>query len=227
MKIGIVKPFKYLNSYKTDLQVCYATFLPYHPLYLDFYREKEDVILDSSPRLPRRPLLGELLLGVKLVKPALVVLPSIDYSWERTVSLVKEFLARGKPTQELVGVVQGVDLDSLNKCYSFLKGKCSVIGLPSPLETIARREEIARDLGVKEEILYIEVYTNPYEEVPPPGTMGMYTSFPVRLAAALRKLEEFSPTPPPLDFFKENLVEELASKNIEEYRKVINERGKW
>ena len=225
MKVGIITPLRYLSNYQTDLQLCYAVLLP-NPSYQAHYKSKKNLILDSSPKLPRRDLLNELLLGIKLVNPTLIVLPSIDYSWERTVTLVEEFLRRSKSKQELIGVVQGVDLDTLSKCYKFLKGKCSVIGLPSPLETIARREEIARDLGVTEKVLYIEVYANPYEEVPPANSMGIYTSYPVRLAAALRKLDEFSPTPPPLDFFKKNLVEELVSKNIAEYREVVNERGK-
>lgn len=221
MQVGIISPIKYLHLCTTNLHLCYASFLLSDKTYLRFYRSREGVvILDYSPRLPRKSNLEELLEGVELVKPSMVVIPSIDYSSDKTISLARSFLRQSK-FKRLIGTVQGLDLDSLRECYQFLRNYCSVIGLPSPLETIARRDEIIRDLGVKEKVLYLEVYRNPYEEIPPVDSVGICTSFPVRLAIDYRKLSEFSPTPPPLDFDRKDIVEELARANIKEYLEVV------
>jgi len=220
MQVGIIVPIKYLNLSTTKLHLCYTTLLS-NKTYLNFYKDREGtVILDYSPGLPRRPDLDKLLVSIKLIKPSLVVLPSIDYSSNRTISLAGDFIRLSK-FKKLIGVVQGLDLDTLNECYSFLRNHCGIIGLPSPLETIARRDEIIRDLGIKEKILYLEVYSNPYEEIPPPNSFGICTSFPARLAADLRKLTEYTPTPSSLDFYKDSLVEKLVKANIEGYLDVV------
>ena len=220
MEVGIVTPIKYLDLNLSNLPLCYASLLG-NENYLNFYRSRVgEVILDTSPVLPRRIDLDLLLRGIHLVKPKLVILPSIDYSCDRTIVAVQDFLRLGK-VGYYVGVVQGLDLGSLRKCYKFLKKHCSIIGLPSPLETVARRDEIARDLHIKERLLYIEVYGDPYKEVPPASSLGICTSYPIRLAASLRKLSEYSPTPPPLDFDKEDLIEGLVEGNIKEYLEVV------
>jgi len=153
----------------------------------------------------------------------MIILPSSDYSCDRTVDLVKALLRRGRLKQKLIGVVQGINLEALQECYNFLSNYCDIIGLPSPLEIIARREEIARDLVIKERLLYIEVYSNPFEEVPPKGSLGICTSYPVRLAVDMRKLHEYIPTPSSLDFNlpKGSIVGDLLKRNIEEYMEVI------
>lgn len=226
MRVGIIAPIKYQNLNPSDLFVCYASLLT-NRAYRDFFTGREGtIILDYSASLPREHDLDRMIWGIKLIRPSLVVLPSVDYSYARTNYLVEVFLYGRKFKQELIGVLQGVDLESLNKCYSLLRDNCSIIGLPSPLETIARREEIIRDLGVKEKVIYLEVHSNPYEEVPPSTSLGICTSYPVRLAADLRRLSEFSPTPPPLNFYKENLVVELIEKNIREYVEEINHVGR-
>ena len=225
MQVGIIVPIKYLNLSTTKLHLCYATLLS-SKAYLNFYKDKEGtIILDYSPSLPRRQDLGRLLAGIKLVQPSYVVLPSVDYSSSRTISLVKDFLRLSK-FKQLVGVVQGLDLDTLRECYNFLRNYCSIIGLPSPLEKIAKRDEIIRDLAIKEKVLYLEVYSNPFEEMPPTNSFGICTSFPVRLAANLRKLVEYFPTPSPLDFYKGNLVEGLVKANIEGYIELVKHSTK-
>jgi len=223
MHVGIITPIKYLHLNQSNLYLCYASLLG-NKDYLTYHTRGKEVILDTSPILPRRVNLDLLLEGINLVKPAIVVLPSIDYSCDRTIATVKSFIGLSK-FRNFIGVVQGLDLDSLNECYKFLRNYCSVIALPSPLETIARRDEIARDLHIKEKLLYIEVYSNPYEELPPSNAFGICTSYPVRLAANLRKLSEYSPTPPPLDFNKGDLIRELAEENIEEYLEVAKYAG--
>jgi len=222
MLTSVVAPVKYQRLNRSSFYVCYTYLLTNKP-YRDFFTSlKGTILLDYSPLLPRRFDTYDTYSAIELVKPSLVVLPSVDYSYSRTSSLVESFLGGRRFRQELVGVIQGVDLDTLSRSYLYLKGKCSMIGLPSPLETIARRDEIVRDLSIREKVVYIEVHSNPYEEVPTPGAFGIYTSYPVRLASVLRRLSEFKPTPPPLDYFKDGLVEELVRKNIEEYVEAIN-----
>lgn len=222
MQVSIVTPVKYQDSKYSSFYVCYASLLGGSE-YLNFFTSsRKPILLDYSPNLPRGYDIGAYCTAIKLIKPKVVVLPSADFSYSRTVKLVEASLEVFKLSQNLVGVVQGLDLDSLSKCYSFLRSRCSIIGLPSPLETVARREEIIRDLGIKEKVVYIEVYSNPYEEIPPNSTLGIYTSYPTRLAANLRKLGEFKPTPPPLDFSSSNLVEELITKNSKEYFELLN-----
>lgn len=223
MNVSIILPIKYLQLSNSDFHLCYASKLG-DAGYLNYYREKERVLLDTSPELPRKSDTYLLGWGMKKVKSSIIVLPSVDYSATRTIEVAGSFLSNYKP-KYCVGVVQGIDLDSLRLCYESIRSYCDIIGLPSPLETIARRDEIARDLHIKEKILYIEVYKNPYEEVPPSGSVGICTSYPVRLAADLRKLSEYSPTPPPLDFGKKDLIENLVKANIEEYLEVIKYAG--
>lgn len=226
MQVGIITPIRYQHLNNSQLHVCYSNFLG-SKLYREFYSEVDGlVILDYSPRLPRRPNLEEYVKRSKKIHHSLLVLPSVDYSATRTIELVKEFLPQVNSTK-LIGVVQGFDLESLAKCYTFLRENCDVIGLPSPLETIARRDEIARDLGIKEKTIYLEVYSNPYEELPPANSIGICTSFPIRLAADLRRLSEYNPTPPPLNFNKSDLIEELAQANVDEYLEVVRYEGNY
>lgn len=233
MKIGIIAPINYLNLCITDLHLCYAG-ITHYPRYLNYYKQKsksEVVILDSAPDLPRKYFPSETLFEVaKYILPAVVILPSVDYSWDRTVGISQSFYRKyqKKLKSKLVGILQGVDLASLSRCYSGLKEISDIIGLPSPLEKIARRDEIIRDLGITETTLYLEVYSNPFEEIPMGNTIGICTSFPVRLAQDLRELDEFIPTPPPLDFNLQEgkLLEELAIRNVKEYLEVVNEGNK-
>ena len=226
MDVGIVAPRNYLGLCHTRLHLAYATYLK-HGAYLDFYRRKVStgtVILDTSPVLPRKLGSSLLLEGIRLLKPTYVVLPSIDYSWDATLQAARDFRKHRK-LPPFIGVLQGYNLDTLERCYRGLKSLCGVIALPSPLETIARRDEIIRDLGIKESILYIEVYSDPYEEIPPKGSLGICTSLPIRLAQDYRRLEEFVPTPPPLDC-ELPLVspfKELARSNVEDYLEVVKE----
>ena len=226
MKTGIVAPINYLN-YSTAPYLVYAEFLT-SSKYLNYYRSKP-VLLDTSPVLPRKSNLEVLLEGVRLLKPKRIILPSKDYSPRNTIGLVQSFLREYRGSGELIGVLQGLDLDSLLVCYNFLRDICGIIALPSVLEKIAGREEIIRDLGVKEPVLYIEVSSNPYREIPPKNSLGICTSYPIRLARDLRELEEYRVTPPPLDFYIPDgkLIEELVESNIEEYTKVVQGGGAW
>lgn len=219
MRVGIISPVKYLGKFSSKLHLCYASLL-HKKEYLDFYNSIDGLrILEDSPELPREPNVEKLKTGIKLLEPDYVVLPSIDYSAVKTIKLAKYFLRR-LSTDNIIGVVQGYDLDSLQVCYNFLKDNCSLVALPSPLETIARRSEIARDLGLNEKVIWLEVYKDPYEEVPPKDSIGICTSFPLRMAQVNKRLSEFTEKPSNpllLDFDKEDLVLELASENVRAY----------
>lgn len=221
MQLGIITPIAYLKYCNSDFRLCYTTLLN-NPEYFHFFKRcgRNVVYLDYAPQLPRKTNIFHLYTAAQELQPAAVVLPGVDYSCESTITQAKVFLNLGG-YPNMIGCVQGYDIDSLAECYRFLRKHCSMIGLTSPLETIARREEIARDLGITEGIVYIEIHNSPYDEIPPKSAAGIFTSFPLRLAAAHRVISDFRPTPEPLDFYTEDLVEELVEKNISEYEEVL------
>ncbi len=229
MKIGLIAPINYLHLCDTGMQLCYSTFLKdstYYSFYRNAVRDGDMIVLDYSPVLPRVKVDTDSLLSwYGKLKPTLLVLPSVDYFWEKSLQAMRESLRRLGTDKHTVGVLQGVDLDTLALCYKNLKSLVSIIALPSTLEKIASREEIVRDLGIKQPILYLEVYSNPYLEIPPTLALGICSSYPFRLAQASRELRDFKPTPPPLNFNVERgvLDEALVEANIEEYLSCIEE----
>lgn len=223
MNVGIISPVKYLSSCNKDFCLCYASLLwsePYREYYLEF---DGAMLLADSHVLPRRPALDRLREGVKLLKPHYVILPSMDYSADKTITLTGSFL-RSTKVRNPIGVLQGYDLDSMLACYTFLKECCDLIALPSPLETVAKREEIARDLKITEQLLWLEVYKDPFEEKPPRDSLGICTSFPFRVAQVNKRLGEYAErpsTPVILDFFSTTIVDELAMENLELYLETL------
>ena len=223
MNVGIISPIKYLNKFESKLALCFASFLGIK-VYLDYFSNSNEVtILDDSPILPRQPNPERLRQAIKLLGPDYVIMPSIDFSATKTIGFVSYFL-KTTSVENPIGVLQGYDIDSLAECYKFLSNCCEVIALPSPLEKIARRDEIARDLKIKEKLLWLEVYTNPYEEVPIGKSLGICTSFPFRVAQVNKRLSEFSTkpvNPKVLDFQNKDIVEELARENVREYLEAV------
>jgi len=219
MRVGVISPVRYLSRFPSKLNLCYASLLN-RRIYLDFYSKVDGlVILEDSPILPRRPNLARLEAGIKALDPDYAILPSIDYSATKTIELVKSFLKRVR-IKKSIGVVQGYDIDSLQTCYNFLKDNCEVIALASPLETIAKRAEIVRDLGLRDKVLWLEVYKNPYEEIPAKESIGICTSFPIRLAQVNKRLGEFNQkpgNPTLLNFDEGDLILELARENVRLY----------
>lgn len=218
--VSIIAPINYLSlCVYNNFHYCYAEFLD-NPIYKEFYCEAgKPVILDSSPSLPRSDGSLSLLLALDMFSPSLVVIPSIDFAMERSITIAEDFLRKSKGrVRNYLGVLQGTSIEELEKSYSFLSSHCSIIGLSCSLESIASRDEIARDLGIKESYLFLEVFSNPLKEVPTVGkAAGVCTSLPIRLAQEGRKIEEYRPTPKPLDFYSKNLLKELARTNILDY----------
>lgn len=225
MKVGVISPIKYLNEFKTDILLCYSTLLV-NRKYLEFIKNYSSlVILEYSPTLPRYINLSELENSLKLYNFQYVIMPSIDFSEQKTLALAKVFLKEFK-VKYPIGVIQGSSLDDMLSCYKFLRNHCEIIALPSPLEKIARRQEIARDLGIKEKLLWLEVFSDPYEEVPTDNAMGICSSFPWRVTQVNKKLGEFKlppSTPLVLDFYREDLVEKLARENVSKYMEAVRE----
>lgn len=223
MRVGIVSPVKYLSRFSSKLHLCYASLLSKKE-YLDYYSDVDGLlILEDSPELPRKPDFDRLKAGIEVLGPDCVILPSIDFSATKTIKLVTYFL-RKVSVSKPIGVIQGYDLDSMQTCYNFLKECCELVALPSPLEIIAKRSEIARDLKLKERVIWLEVYKNPYEEVPAKESVGICTSFPLRMAQVNKRLSEYTERPSNpvlLNFDKDDLVLELASENVRAYIGVV------
>ena len=234
MKVAIIAPIKFLRKYCiTKFYLCYADIALWSTDYLNFYRERaktDFVILDHSPKIPRKPLLNSVYLeAIREIAPGAVVLPNIDYSCTKTLSLSTEFYERyiplgGKgPYPKLIGVAQGTDLKEIKKCISGFKNMVDLIGLPSSCERFIPRYRLLP--LISRPIIYLEVYSDPYKEVLGNKlVVGICTSLPLRLAYDLRRLIEFIPTPKPLDFYKETEpLPELAKENVGEYLDLIGE----
>ena len=226
MKVGIFSPINYPELCCTKVFPCYAKYIITSDKYLNFYRSKKGVgtiILDTAPNLPRQNNLDVLLNATNKLDPDFVVLPSRDYDCVGTVNLAKAFMRRVNISREYIGVLQGLDLDTLHKCYTVLKEYCSAIGLPSVLETVSKRSAIVKEFKITEQVVYIEIHSSPYHEVHKDKKTIIITSYPIRLAMDSRELVEYLPTPPPLDYelSKGEQLMELARDNIREYLGVV------
>lgn len=224
MKVAIVAPVKYLSEYclLTDFQMCYADIYKKSSTYKKFYldrKEKGDiVILDYTAKLPKKvPSEREYLCVLSDLKPDYVVLPDIDFSVEKTITLAKKYLDKIDSSIQLIANLQGQNADLVYKCYNSVRDYANVIGLPCSLEKIMERDILIKDFGItKERCIFLEVYKNPRLEVSSlPNILGIVTSYPVRLGLDLRSLSEYYPTPPSLDFLSEkNPMPELVLENV-------------
>jgi hypothetical protein len=225
MDVGIIAPISHLELCNTNLNLAYAVFIR-DTDYFKFYLGKPNVVLDYSPELPRVVTDSKyaLISGLKYLHPKYVVLPSIDYAWEKTLLLAKE--VSEQVGDKGIGTLQGADLEGLYKCYKGLKQICSIIALPSSLELISSRSSIISELGIKEQVLYLEVYRSMQNEQPPENSLGICTSYPIRLAQDGRNLTHCSLVPRLLNFRlpKEQLDEELAKSNIQEYMNLVSKK---
>ena len=214
----------------TGLQLCYASVAQDSAPYLMFHRRASDqgdlVILDHSPTVPRKPVSPDLLVEmVGRITPSIVVLPNMDFTPERTVSMSERFISDHQELNgevQLLGVVQGYDMKSLRWCYNELSGMCDLVGLPASNEKIAPRSEVIDRIGITEPVVYLEVYRDPTEELPQnTNVVGTATSWPARLGCDIRTLDDVLPTPPPMDFHIDSLTLEqrrFLDWNLREYR---------
>ena len=225
MNIGIVTPISLLKLSKLgSLKVAYSILCKDRD-YLNFFRNKSNIVLDYSPVVPRKDYISLDIFTktIEILNPEYIVVPSVDFSTTKTIDLAERLSSvvgsRG------IGILQGTTLDQLSKCYTRFVDLFGVVGLPSTLEVVARRYEIIRDLDIKMSTIYLEVYNNPLEEIPSEAnTLGIITSFPIRLALESRNLDDFIPTPKKLDFHYDvsSVNIELAESNIKRYIEVVN-----
>lgn len=231
MKTCIILPTCLLWRCDNPFYVAYATVMATDKNYTEFFlsqKEKgNEVVLDYSPKIPRGiPDLDFYQATIEALQPSKVILPGIDYDWKSTADLGKALISRLKkklPLIEWVGLLEGRDNNSLKESYRNLPIGVSLVALPSSLEKLARREEIVRDLSIRERVVFLEIFGNPYEEVPPPTVSYFCTSFPVRLALDQRLLKEYLPAPPVLDFSipKEEIDIHLVGAEIKEYLEIL------
>lgn len=226
MRVGFFAPINYNNLCCTSTAPCYAKYILENPNYLAYYKLKKTkgatIYLDTAPMLPRQTNLQCLLSAAQQIRPHYIILPSKDYDYKRTVGLALTFiqmLMEINVKSQCVGVLQGIDINSINECYKAIGGKVSTIGLPSVLETVDSRSEIIRKLGITEPIVYIEIHANPIKETYSGKGTVMLTSFPIRLALSARNLSEYAPTPKPLNYElpKGESLMGLAGENIKAY----------
>jgi hypothetical protein len=229
-KVAITLPEAFIHLSTKDMAVCYSSVLRHSSKYYDFFKGYSGIIiLDTSPSFIRECNWKTLEWARDKIAVDYLLLPSIDYSAKKTIEIVDRYLEKwsdGEVSEEsnpYVGVLQGVSLSSLQECYNYLKKKVTTIALPSGLEKISRREEIVRDLKIDQLSLYLDIYKNPYEEVPPLSSLGIVTSWPLRLASVLRPMTDYYPTPPSVDLFSryENLSEKIIEDNIKDYLDIV------
>ena len=230
MRASVILPTSLLGKVDNPFHICYGETALLNEVYCNYFKAQKGIraiILDWSYLWPRRkPDLLQLEESIIKVAADSVILPSISYSWKATVDVAQTFTKICKPKVKFIGTLEGYSLDTLRLCYREIRKLSNLICLPSTLEKVARREEIIRDLRIKESVLYLEVLKDPFEEMPPKDSIGICTSLPIRLAADYRRLEEFKPYAPPIDFVGGKPIdEELAIANSLSYKEAVK-RGR-
>ena len=227
MNVAIVSPIRFLTKYSTNFHLCYASLMQESSEYSNYYIKKartETVILDQSPVLPRKFTMdmGNYFDIASELRPQYLMLPDDEFACTRTVQmslLFSQLFRKDLRGIELIGNLQGTDLDSLRGCHSSIARSCDLIGLPASTERILPRGQIVKRLRIRRRVLFLEVYNNPQDELPIlKNCIGVVTSLPVRLAHDLRGLHEYRPTPSPLDFYlQEEPLPELVERNVKEF----------
>jgi len=219
----VIVPTKLLDDFCIEdlVQVCYASVALKDWKYLDFYKERvrlgKVVILDHSPGYPRSSVKDDLFLSIiRRLNPKVIVLPDSDLNWEKTVRRSLSFSRRVNCLT--VGVLQGRDLESIEKCYKELKGKVSAVGLPPSVQKFIDRNLLIDELGILEPCILIETYKSVIDEKPKNPRIDIaWSTWPYRLAAAGMTLSETRPVPPSLDF-DGLVVPTLFERNITRYK---------
>jgi len=226
---AIIAPSKFLKSWGTqDFCWCFASIAAEDSGYLAFHKRRRDmgatVILDHSPGVPRKPVSHQLLFEmIGRLGPTHVVLPDSDFTTEKTIRAAQEFTRRYGTLDNIqyIGMIQGTTLVELERCYQQMRTLSHIIGLPSSNEKILTRNEIIEALDIDEPTFFFEIHKDPMEELPDsPTVTGLATSWPVRLGLTLRTLDEYEPTPKPLDFSLtqlESQYTEIIKRNISEF----------
>jgi len=226
MDIATIAPKSLLSLCElTKLQLCYAELALKDNEYRKFYQNvKGIVVLDHSPRIPRKSLSEEHFLeAIELINPNVIILPDVDFSAGTTVSKSLKLLQSIEPKRRdrCVGVLQGTNFKEIKECYKTFKRHCGIIGLASSAEKVMPRKQIADKLKIKKLLLLLEVFSNPVDElITDERLLGICTSYHIRLAAEGRTLKNYTPTPKLLDFYVDyEMHYALAEHNLQTYKK--------
>ena len=224
----IIAPRGLIRNYcTTKTQVCYVDILSKYDDYRSFYSERQaagdSVILDHSFGLNRiAPSVSVLVNSVRKFQPKVVVLPDYNYQTDRTLlnsfKMLKEIESESIST---IGVLQGTNLEDLDRCYKAFRGKVSVIGLPAGLEKIINRNDLVHILGIDQTCVFIEVFKSLAVEKPSHSVVElMWSSIPLRLAYLGELYTTISASS--IDFdFGSDYVPEHADINIGQYIKTL------
>ena len=224
----IIAPKGLIRDYcTTGTQVCYTDILYKYEDYRSFYEERRDakdsVILDHSFGLNRiAPSVSVLVNWVRKFQPKVVVLPDYNYQTDRTLrnsfKMLEEIESESVST---IGVLQGTNLEELERCYKEFRGKVSVIGLPAGLEKIVSRNDLIYILGIDQTCVFIEVFKSLSVEKPSHSVVElMWSSIPFRLAYLGELYTTIAASSVDFDFGSD-YVPEHADINIGQYMKVL------
>ncbi len=224
----IIAPKGLLKSHcTTNTHVCYIQPLEEHEDYRKFYEGRikrgNPVILDHSAGLSRiAPSNSNILKWLKIIEPKVVVLPDFNYQADRTIRESFRLLEVIEAIEvSTVGVLQGDDLDSIDRCYQAFKGKVSVIGLPAGLEKIVSRNDLVYGLSIDQPCVFIEVFKSLQREKPSHAVVElMWSAWPLRLAYEGELFTSSKLGKGNLDF-SSHVVPEHAEINIGQYLKIL------
>lgn len=200
MKVGIIAPTSFLSKYcNTGLQYCYASLVLSNKSYCEFYRQRriagDTIIMDHSPSIPRKPIGSTLFWRAYWkVQPQYIVLPSEDFSCEKTIPLAIGYQKEYKKICNTIGVPQGCNLDEVIECYKRIRRYSTVIGLPISMEKVISRNLFLSKVKVTKPTIFLEILNNPKTEFPDIDTsLGIVTSFPLRRSRTHQGLPQLHP----------------------------------
>ena len=231
MKFAPIVPIKYLGKLASlsDFHMCLAPYLS-EPLYKRYYagrvKRGDTVILDNGTaesgtvETGRAIPVDELFECWKSVGlPSIVVIPD-DFSARKNLTRFREFLNKGwyKRFEDLRPDVQFMAVPHSYEDFEIMTREpvVDIIGINKgwELEPGGRAAIIEKfsDCGKKFHLLGLrknpvaEIYSAlQFKEL----VIGCDSTLPYRIARSGRYLEEFSPNPPPMDFYEFSLADEI------------------
>ena len=220
MEVGIIAPIKLLNEYCiTRTQYCIPSLLE-NKDYLEFYKTKNNVILDCKKLgWKREPeLLSTIVQAVQDIYPSLIICPSEMYNSRKTLEVTKytlntlEMLSKASLVPCLEGTSEE-EIKSLEEEYTNMG--FNLIAIPSHIYRYYKGE------GCREYI-YIDNHSKPDELI---GRQGiLVSSLPVRLGLAGRLLSQSIPTPPSLSFKEEeDEFPMITKRNVADFIEMYEE----
>lgn len=213
MKVGIIAPIKFLDSYcVTGVQYCLPRLLvgskPYREFYLKHRTERGSYIIMDCRKLgwkrgPEEFSIIEEALG--LFHPNILVAPSYMFNKEASLEIFKEFTSKFKIVKAIT--VKCLEGSSKEDAVSFPKGK--IVAVPSHMF------RYLEGLKLGPHTVYIENHLN-LDELE--GRKGiLVTSLPLKLGLKGRLMSDYRPSPESLTFYEEeDNYPKVIMRNIQE-----------